>query len=190
MAQRTCCIDGCDRPHEARGWCKTHYARWRANGDPLAVKHVHKHPSEGVRRVKAREAKRRWRLAHPEKMAAARAAWEAANPETRRRYRRERKKRDPVSNRAYVRARKARQKKLTVVSFTAEQLRQRIVFFGNRCWMCGAAADTIDHVKPLAKGGAHILCNLRPACTPCNTRKGVRWPYTSSSPGAGTAHAA
>lgn len=187
---KCCSIEGCDQPHDARGWCKTHYMRWRSNGDPLVVKRVHRHPTEAVRRAKVNEAKRRWRLANPEKMASARASWEAANPETRRRYRRERKKLDPVSNRAYVRARKARQKQLTVVAFTAEQLRQRIAFYGNRCWMCGAPAATVDHVKPLAKGGAHMLCNLRPACTECNSRKGAQWPYTSSSPGTEIARAA
>lgn len=32
MAQRTCVIDGCDRPHLARGWCGAHYQRWRTTG--------------------------------------------------------------------------------------------------------------------------------------------------------------
>ena len=30
-----CSIAGCDRPHEARGWCNTHYQRWYHFGDPL-----------------------------------------------------------------------------------------------------------------------------------------------------------
>lgn len=30
-----CAIDGCTRPHFARGWCNTHYYRWRRHGDPL-----------------------------------------------------------------------------------------------------------------------------------------------------------
>lgn len=36
MAKRTCSIDGCDKAHDARGWCKSHYARWREYGHPLA----------------------------------------------------------------------------------------------------------------------------------------------------------
>lgn len=28
----TCSLDGCDRPVLARGWCGTHYERWRASG--------------------------------------------------------------------------------------------------------------------------------------------------------------
>jgi hypothetical protein len=30
---RICAVDGCDRPHEARGWCKSHYQRWLRTGD-------------------------------------------------------------------------------------------------------------------------------------------------------------
>lgn len=34
MANRTCNVDGCERPYVARGWCSMHYQRWKANGDP------------------------------------------------------------------------------------------------------------------------------------------------------------
>ena len=40
MAKRVCVIDGCGRAHMARGWCNTHYERWRLNGDPLFVKQI------------------------------------------------------------------------------------------------------------------------------------------------------
>lgn len=29
MSQRICSVDGCEKPHFGRGWCNTHYARWR-----------------------------------------------------------------------------------------------------------------------------------------------------------------
>lgn len=29
-----CTIDGCERQLRARGWCATHWARWRRHGDP------------------------------------------------------------------------------------------------------------------------------------------------------------
>lgn len=36
MATLTCSVEGCERPHEARGWCKGHYHRWQRHGDPGA----------------------------------------------------------------------------------------------------------------------------------------------------------
>jgi hypothetical protein len=33
----TCCVKGCTREHLARGYCKLHYGRWKANGDPGPV---------------------------------------------------------------------------------------------------------------------------------------------------------
>jgi hypothetical protein len=33
-----CSIDGCDAPHKAHGWCRRHYYRWQANGDPLVMR--------------------------------------------------------------------------------------------------------------------------------------------------------
>lgn len=33
---RTCMIEGCNRPHRARGFCQAHWLRWSRHGDPLA----------------------------------------------------------------------------------------------------------------------------------------------------------
>ena len=44
------------------------------------------------------------------------------------------------------------------------------------CYLCGKRVAKkhlqIDHVQPLAKGGAHTYENLRVACAACNGRKG------------------
>ena len=51
----------------------------------------------------------------------------------------------------------------------------------HRCVYCGtalsAAAATLDHVHPLAKGGPHVPGNLVAACAPCNRRKGDMLPH-------------
>lgn len=76
-----------------------------------------------------------------------------------------------------VARRRARQLAATVIIFTADQLAARWAYYGNRCWICRAEATATDHVKPLSGGGAHMLCNLRPICLPCNSAKGNNWPY-------------
>jgi 5-methylcytosine-specific restriction endonuclease McrA len=42
------------------------------------------------------------------------------------------------------------------------------------CGYCGSAADTIDHVVPRSRGGAHIWENCVASCTRCNHRKADR----------------
>jgi hypothetical protein len=34
MANKKCSVSGCDRPHNCRGLCQHHYAKWRKTGDP------------------------------------------------------------------------------------------------------------------------------------------------------------
>ena len=49
---------------------------------------------------------------------------------------------------------------------------------GGRCYLCGRALDPsafdVDHVHPLAAGGAHAPANVAPACPTCNRRRGAR----------------
>lgn len=65
------------------------------------------------------------------------------------------------------------------IPFTADQLAQRLAYFGGRCWMCSALAEHADHVKPIKRGGWHMLANIRPACARCNRRKNQTWPITA-----------
>lgn len=47
MADPTCSVNDCTRPVRARGWCVTHYERWRQHGD-VDVLLVQRNPSECV----------------------------------------------------------------------------------------------------------------------------------------------
>ncbi len=74
--------------------------------------------------------------------------------------------------------RRARKTAVLTIPFTTEQLTQRVEYYGSRCWVCAGAYEELDHVKPLARGGAHILSNLRPICVRCNRSKGSKWPLS------------
>lgn len=60
---------------------------------------------------------------------------------------------------------------------TADHIKARCEMWGDRCYLCGAPMQAIDHVIPLAKGGTHWPANLRPICRTCNSKKRDRWPY-------------
>lgn len=42
------------------------------------------------------------------------------------------------------------------------------------CAYCPTPAEVVDHVDPLAGGGAHTAANVVPACAACNLSKGDR----------------
>ena len=63
-------------------------------------------------------------------------------------------------------------------------LSRRAVFArdGHRCQYCGDPADSIDHVVPRSRGGAHEWENVAAACRPCNLRKRDRTPDEAGMP--------
>ncbi len=60
---------------------------------------------------------------------------------------------------------------------------RRVLFCrdGWRCAYCGREGGTgdltVDHVKPLSRGGEHAWDNVVASCRRCNHRKGDRLPY-------------
>lgn len=67
-------------------------------------------------------------------------------------------------------------KKRMVPTTRRRRLKKLIKRFGCRCLRCGLRFTfqelTVDHVKPLSKGGTNALENLQPLCFDCNTSKG------------------
>lgn len=112
----------------------------------------------GKETTKAKEAEyaRRWKAANREKARANFARWQSSHPE---------------QNRERERRRRARKATVVSIDFTPEQLDARMAMFGHRCWMCGGPYEHVDHVIAIARGGPHVLANLRPACQSCNSSK-------------------
>lgn len=114
------------------------------------------------------QRQRNWWKTNPERARLFREAWRAANPDRLR-----------ASRRNSEARRRAMKAQVLAAPFTLRQLAARMSMFGGKCWICRKSEwEHVDHVKPLSKGGAHILANLRPACEPCNRSKAARWPYT------------
>jgi 5-methylcytosine-specific restriction endonuclease McrA len=99
----------------------------------------------------------------------ARAKWIAANPDY------VPVPASPDVRRESVRRYRARKRAAPTTAFSAADVESKLGYWGNLCWMCGARATSLDHVKPLAKGGPHMLANFRPACGRCNSSKSNRW---------------
>lgn len=116
---------------------------------------------------------REWKTRNPEKIQEYSAKWYAENSELNKIRLKEWFSRNPQMYVVYRHQRTAREQGAKG-KFTAVQLKARIEFYGGLCYLCGAIADTIDHVIPLSKGGTNWPANLRPACRSCNSRKGTK----------------
>lgn len=57
---------------------------------------------------------------------------------------------------------------------TLEQWEHIVDLYSGRCGYCGDDASTIEHVRPLSRGGQHTALNVIPACKYCNLRKGSK----------------
>lgn len=151
-------------------------ARWRAENPGAAA-----------------AATKRWQKANPERVQANKARWNAENHDQIREQRRyylaehaedirkannRRYAEHPETVIARVQRRRARKLAAPGHGYTTPALiAARCEMWGWRCYLCGAPMQAIDHVIPLAKGGAHWPANLRPICKRCNSRKKDRWPY-------------
>ena len=153
--------------------CDACVAANRAHKAPLARRWRQGH-NEATRRHK-----REYRLRHPDRVREANRRFRQANTEYPREYLRAWKAANPEKVAAWHVNRRARMRGAAVIEFSPEELAARLAYFGHSCWMCGEPAESVDHVKPLARGGAHMLCNLRPACVSCNSAKGATWPFAT-----------
>lgn len=70
----------------------------------------------------------------------------------------------------------ARRRRARLRAATIEPIPSALVALLERlpCFYCGDKGGTVDHVVPLALGGAHAPWNLVSCCSSCNSSKGTR----------------
>lgn len=105
-----------------------------------------------------KELQRNWYEKNRDKHLAATAQWAADNLPLKAHYRRIR--RAKIAHAAG--------------SATPEQIRQRMLYFGDVCSYCGGPFEEVEHSIPLDRGGTNWAANLRPSCRRCNRRKGTK----------------
>lgn len=135
----------------------------------------------------------------PAKVRVRNDAWALANPDKVREHARRKEARrrstDPAGYQDYQRSwdlahpesradrngrQRATRSEVVIVDFPSAHLAQRLSVFPG-CWICGGPKEEIDHVKPLSKGGPHMLANIRPICRSCNRTKRDEWPLPHQS---------
>lgn len=164
---------GCKRASDRRS-----YAANRAARQPARRAYYEANREDYLRRAKERYRR------DPDAVKEQARQWAADHPDRRREIVRKSQDKayalDPERKReAWRRRHAAIRRGCAVYRFTSEQLAAKVAYWGGRCWVCSGSFQAIDHVKPLAKGGPHMLANLRPICTPCNTRKRDTWPLSA-----------
>lgn len=188
-----CKVDGCERRHDAKGYCNRHYAKWRRHRDPLhgvtidpdmcpqghlkadnrrpgrydcAVCHRDREREERRANPEADRARaRKYQRANREANAARAKAWAAANPE--------RVRQHSAENSALRKHGRDRE----TVEFTK-------VLRADPCAYCGGPGGTVDHIQPVRApwpARAHRNLddlnrwpNLTGACKSCNQSKRTR----------------
>jgi 5-methylcytosine-specific restriction endonuclease McrA len=160
-------------PQKIKARKRAHYEK---NGEAIRAK-VAAYKAANPKRGK--EAESRWRAENKDRVRLVAAIWVEANRARVRAYKNAWGRRNKTKRRLWSAKRRAQKRAAMVVRITVEGLRGRMAVFGNRCAYCGGPFEHVEHVIALARGGPHILANLRPSCGPCNDRKGAmdhrRW---------------
>lgn len=135
-------------------------AKWRLNNRESERERGRKYYAENAERC--REQSRKYYAENREELNRKNREWQISNPER------------CCANAARYRARKYNADGYDYT--TAELIKQKWEYYGDKCYICGKPAEAIDHVIPLAAGGTHWVANLKPICASCNSRKRDQWP--------------
>lgn len=152
---------------------KIKVAIWTANHADQKKERARKYREKHQKRI--RENKREWQKAHPDSHRAASLKYRLNNPEKCYAASRNWDKRHPDRAREVQHKRNAIKK-----GALAEDVRLAVLVErdGGHCGICHEAVlpgeRSIDHIKPLSKGGQHTYSNTRLTHLICNIRRGNR----------------
>lgn len=134
-----------------QSWCKLCYAEYRKKPEQRVKVHE---------RYKERYADPEYRAQYREKSnALLRKRWRT-DPEFRRR--------KIKYKTMFDHGRRSQERK---GDLTAEQWQAICNHYGNKCLCCGKPEVTMDHIRPLSRGGKHTASNVQILCRSCNSRK-------------------
>lgn len=159
-------------------WCKScvskHTKAWYLKNDNKVIEYGRKWRKENPDKKRAQDIK--WRKNNIQKARESGLRWfyktrvlhpRPKNPfsrkEMRAKYQRDRNAREKGSNE----------------KITAKEWQELKEFYNYTCLCCKKKEPeiklTLDHVVPLALGGAHSIKNSQPLCKSCNCRKNVKY---------------
>lgn len=154
-----------DHKSEREEYMSAYNKSYRLNPTHLErEKETHKKHTESNEKASVR-----WRQLHPNRACEIRSAaterWRRSHPEAYRTYKRNRSAAQAGAEGA----------------FTLVEWESKLSEFDSRCAYCGVQAVdtpegrlTPDHIVPIARGGENTINNVVPACSLCNSKKGVK----------------
>ena len=168
-------------PEEKKAYLAEYYKKNAEKIKARSNARYHANPQDAIAKQKLNRQKnleghkknnRNWRASNLEKARESGRKWASVNKEYRR---------------AQERARRALKVNSQTIFYTEQDV---INTYGSLCHICGVDIDLtanrrvgrkgwelglhIDHLKPIAQGGADTLDNVRPSHAQCNLRKGAR----------------
>lgn len=189
----TCSVSDCERQVHGHGWCFVHYMRWRNHGDPLWTKPVYTSCTfDGCTRPPRNESNplceahycRLWRNGTllPGECTECQGPLPLGSPISRRFCAACALARQRDRGRQAVHRRRVAMTGASSERFASIDIFERD---GWRCGICRKPVDaslqwpdpmspSLDHVVPVACGGAHTRANVRLTHLTCNTARGMR----------------
>lgn len=136
---------------------------------PLSAFGVHKIMKDGLRsvcKVCNNDAAKKYVTENRDEILVRRSEYRRKNRDQIKRSARNDYLRNSDRYKKHARARKARIKGATVFKLPNGFEDMLYEFYGNKCLYpgCGASNLTLDHVKPLSRGGDHAWWNFQPLC--------------------------